>query len=99
MTAIEIIECMCYLGETNGMGTFFNDSHHYSVKETIINLFVPKDMHYVCDGIIHTDRHYLYKYNDRLSSANKGEIGADAVIEVVTENGVVKDRVYLYEIE
>lgn len=99
MTAIEIIECMCYLGETNGMGTFLIDSQYNSVEETIINLFVSEDMHYVCDGIIHTDRHYLYTYDDRLRGANKGEIGADAVIEIVTKNGVRKHTIYLYEIE
>lgn len=98
MKHIEIIECMCYLCDSESMGTFFIGPID-SVEETLINMFVDEDMHYVCDGVIRTYKNYLYRYDDRLIHPKRGEIGADAVVELITKNGVRKDTIYLYEIE
>ena len=99
MKHIEIIECMCYTNGTESMCTFAIDSTYNSVEETLINLFVTEDMHYVCDGFVHKDKNYLYRYDDRLRHPNKGEIGANAVVELITKNGVRKNTIFLYEIE
>lgn len=99
MKHIEIIECMCYLCDSEGMGTFFIDPTYHSVEETLINMFVTEDMHYVCDGFVHTYKNYLYRYDDRLKHPKRGEIGANAVVEIITKNGVRKHNIYLYEIE
>ena len=99
MKHIEIIESICYLCDGEGMGTFFIDSNYHSVEETIINMFISEDMHYVCDGIVHSGKNYLYRYDDRLRHPKRGEIGANAVVEIITKNGVRKHTIYLYEIE
>ena len=98
MKHIEIIECMCYLCDSEGMGTFFIDPTPNSVEETL-NMFVAEDMHYVCDGVVYTNKNYLYRYDDRLRHPKRGEIGANAVVEIITKNGVRKHNIYLYEIE
>jgi hypothetical protein len=99
MTAIEIIECMCYLCGSESMGTFFIEPTPNSVEETLINMFVTEDMRYVCDGIVHTNKNYLYRYDDRLRHPKRGEIGANAVVELISKNGVRKHSIYLYEVE
>ena len=99
MKHIEIIECMCYLCDSEGMGTFFSGATYQVVEETLINMFVAEDMHYVCDGSVYTYRNYLYRYDDRLRHPKMGEIGANAVVEIITKNGVRKHTIYLYEIE
>ena len=99
MKHIEIIECMCYLCDSEGMGTFFIDPTYHSVEETLIGHFLTEDTHYVCDGVVRSNKNYLYRYDDRLRHSKRGEIGADAVVEVITNNGVRKHTIYLYEIE
>jgi hypothetical protein len=98
MTSAVIVACMCYAGNVEHMGTFRIDSEYQNRDLTLIDLFVPEDRRLICDGNVLCDRDYLYSYNDRLRN-ERGEVGADAVLEIITKNGVIKDRVYLYEIE
>ena len=98
MKGFEIIECLCYHSDTS-MGTFCVDSEYNTIEETIINMFISEDMHYVCDGVILPDNDYVYTYDERLRHPRKGEVGANACIEVKTKNGVIKHQIFLYIVE
>lgn len=98
MKGFEIIECLCYRSDAS-MGTFCVDSEFSTIEMSIIDMFISEDMHYVCDGVILPDNDYVYTYDERLRHPRKGEVGANACVDVLSKNNVRKHTIYLYIVE
>lgn len=94
MNPLTIIECLCYLGNTERTGIFFTSSE--DVKTTLKNLFGGKIIY---DGTIKAPCNYLYSYEERLVHPKYGEIGATAVVEVTSPEENLINNIFLYEIE
>lgn len=94
MKYLTILECLCYIGNTERTGIFSTSSE--DINTTLKNLFGGK---IICDGTIKAPCNYLYSYEDRLVHPKYGEIGANAVVEVTSPEKNLINNIFLYEIE
>ena len=102
MEKTTIIECLCFMGDTTHTGTFTTNECLVDETEIFFNLnskFGIDEGKLYIDGVVKENTQYVYSYDDRLRHSQKGQIGANAVVEVTTKNGVIKHRIYLYEMD
>lgn len=97
MKSLTMIECLCFIGDTSGTGTFGTGSL-MDINSQLHTQFGMGDRKIICDGTIKPNTHYVYRYDERFAHPKSGEVGADVVIEVRTDEGRFLTRCYLYEI-
>lgn len=96
MVATEIILCMSYMGDVEHTGVISPDFDYEFLKTLFLG---DNNGRLICDGDINYYGHYLYSYDDRIRNPHYGEIGADVVVKVKDDSGVINHRIFLYEIE
>ena len=95
-----IIECLCFMGDTTHTGTFTTNKALVDENDLFFDLnlqFGIDEGKIYIDGVVKENTEYVYSYDDRLRHPKEGQVGANAVVEVTTKNGVIKHRVFLYE--
>ena len=97
MFATTIIECLCYMGNTENCGIITINEVDFADKELADAFDTLDGQGLVYDGVIRPIA-YLYSYDERLCHPKKSQVGADVVVEITNENGCLKNRIYLYEI-
>lgn len=99
MRGKNIIDCLCYMGNTEHCGTITINDADFADKELADAFDTLDGQGLIYDGEVKSDTSYIYSYEERLVHPKRGEVGADIVVEITNENRVLKNKIYLYEIE
>lgn len=96
----KLIECLCFMKDTAHTGIFATNEkladENNLFSDLNLQFGIDEGKIYI-DGIVKENTEYVYAYDDRLRHPKEGQVGANAVVEVTTKNGVIKHRVFLYE--
>lgn len=92
MKALKIIDALCTMGNTEGVGRFATP-YVDDITDFMKDMFGGGDKIEIV-GDIKEDTYYLYSYNETL-----GRYVADATINVYDDNFNGKTEIFLYEIE
>lgn len=96
MRAVEIIDALTRMGNTENMGTLAVP-YDNTFQEYMESYFGNDNSVLLIDGNVKYETPYLYAYENRLWGL-RGTMGADVVINVVNEKEE-KFQIFLYEIE